>query len=45
MQWFDKELSWGAQVAELWHLTSWIGKLCTAMIMHGQMPVRRSLRA
>jgi hypothetical protein len=43
MQWFDKELSWGAQVAEFWHLTSWIGKLWTAMITYGQMPVRPSL--
>lgn len=37
LQWFEKELSWGAQVAELRHLTGRIGELYTAMITRGQM--------
>ncbi|QXI65990.1 hypothetical protein CP157_03782 (plasmid) [Paracoccus marcusii] len=39
LQWFEKELSWGAEVAELRHLTGRIGELYTAMIMRGQMAV------
>lgn len=37
LQWFEKELSWGAQIAELRHLTGRIGELYTAMITRGQM--------
>lgn len=37
LQWFEKELAWGAQVAELRHLTGRIGELYTAMITRGQM--------
>lgn len=39
LQWFEKELSWGAQVADLRHLTGRIGELYTAMITRGQMAV------
>lgn len=35
--WFEKELSWGAQIAELRHLTGRIGELYTAMVTRGQM--------
>lgn len=37
LQWFEKELAWGAQIAELRHLTGRIGELYTAMITRGQM--------
>lgn len=37
LQWFEKELAWGAPVAELRHLTGRIGELYVAMIMRGQM--------
>lgn len=37
LQWFEKELAWGAQVGELRHLTGRIGELYTAMITRGQM--------
>lgn len=37
LQWFEKELSWGAQIAELRHLTGRIGELYAAMITRGQM--------
>lgn len=39
LQWFEKELSWGDEVAELRHLTGRIGELYTAIIMRGQMAV------
>lgn len=37
LQWFEKELAWGAPVAELRHLTGRIGELYAAMITRGQM--------
>ena len=37
LQWFEKELSWGTQIAELRHLTGRIGELYAAMITRGQM--------
>lgn len=37
LQWLEKELSWGAQIAELRHLTGRIGELYAAMITRGQM--------
>lgn len=39
LQWFEKELSWGTQIAELRHLTGRIGELYAAMITRGQMAV------
>ena len=39
LQWFEKELSWGAEVAKLRHLTGRIDELYNAMIMRGQMAV------
>jgi hypothetical protein len=35
--WFEKELSWGAPIAELRHLTGRIGELYAAMVTRGQM--------
>ncbi|RJE79161.1 hypothetical protein [Paracoccus sp. JM45] len=37
LQWLEKELSWGAPLAELRHLTGRIGELYAAMITRGQM--------
>lgn len=37
LQWLEKELAWGAPVAELRHLTGRIGELYAAMITRGQM--------
>ncbi|WP_240768781.1 hypothetical protein [Paracoccus liaowanqingii] len=37
LQWFEKELAWGAPVAELRHLTGRIDELYAAMITRGQM--------
>ena len=39
LQWLEKGLSWGAEVAERRHLTGRIGELYTAVIMGGQMAV------
>ena len=35
--WLEKELSWGAPIAELRHLTGRIGELYAAMVTSGQM--------
>lgn len=37
LAWFEKELAWGVQPAELNHLTGRIGELYAAMITRGQM--------
>lgn len=37
LQWFEKELAWGAPIAELRHLTGRIGELYAAMITRGQL--------
>ena len=37
LAWFEKELDWGVDPAELRHLTGRIGELYTAMITRGQM--------
>lgn len=37
LAWFEKELAWGAQIAELRHLTGRIGELYAAMVTRGQM--------
>lgn len=37
LNWFEKELSWGAPIAELRHLTGRIGELYAAMVTRGQM--------
>lgn len=37
LTWFEKELSWGVEPAELRHLTGRIGELYAAMITRGQM--------
>lgn len=37
LAWFEKELGWGVDPAELRHLTGRIGELYTAMITRGQM--------
>ncbi|MEQ1494231.1 MAG: hypothetical protein ABL912_00530 [Novosphingobium sp.] len=37
LTWFEKELSWGVDAAELRHLTGRIGELYAAMITRGQM--------
>ncbi|MFN3526674.1 MAG: DUF6998 domain-containing protein [Paracoccus sp. (in: a-proteobacteria)] len=40
LQWFERELAWGAPAQELRHLTGRIGELYTAMITRGQMASR-----
>ncbi|WP_315762592.1 DUF6998 domain-containing protein [Sphingomonas sp. Y38-1Y] len=37
LAWFEKELAWGVQPAQLGHLTGRIGELYAAMITRGQM--------
>ncbi len=37
LTWFEKELAWKVEAAELRHLTGRIGELYAAMIMRGQM--------
>lgn len=37
MAWFEKEVEWGSDLAELRHLTGRIGELYVAMITRGQM--------
>jgi hypothetical protein len=37
LSWFEKELSWGVEPAELRHLSGRIGELYAAMITRGQM--------
>lgn len=37
LAWFEKELSWGAPLAELRHLTGRIGELYAALVTRGQM--------
>lgn len=37
LAWFEKELAWGVEPAELHHLTDRIGELYAAMITRGQM--------
>lgn len=37
LAWFEKELDWGAPIAELRHLTGRIGELYAAMLTQGQM--------
>ncbi|WP_339108022.1 hypothetical protein [Thioclava sp. GXIMD4216] len=37
LSWFEKELNWGVQQAELRHLSGRIGELYAAMITRGQM--------
>ena len=37
LSWFEKELSWSVEAAELRHLTGRIGELYAAMITRGQM--------
>lgn len=37
LAWFEKELAWGAPIAELRHLTGRIGELYAAMVTRGQM--------
>lgn len=37
LSWFERELSWGAPISELRHLTGRIGELYTAMVKRGQM--------
>lgn len=37
LSWFEKELAWGVQPAQLGHLTGRIGELYAAMITRGQM--------
>lgn len=39
LAWLEKELSWGAQIAELRHLTGRIGELYAAMVTRGQMAI------
>lgn len=44
LAWFEKELEWGADPAELRHLTGRIGELYAAMITRGQMAPRTNQR-
>jgi hypothetical protein len=37
LAWFEKEVEWGASIAELRHLTGRIGELYAAMLTQGQM--------
>lgn len=37
LAWFEKEIDWGAPIAELRHLTGRIGELYAAMLTQGQM--------
>ncbi len=44
LSWFEKELSWGVEPAELNHLTGRIGELYVAMITRGQMALETNQR-
>ena len=44
LSWFEKELSWGVEPAELNHLTGRIGELYAAMITRGQMALETNQR-
>ena len=44
LSWFEKELSWGVEPAELRHLTGRIGELYAAMITRGQMALATNQR-
>ncbi len=44
LAWFEKELAWGVQAAELRHLTGRIGELYAAMITRGQMALETNQR-
>lgn len=44
LAWFEKELSWGVDPAELRHLTGRIGELYAAMITRGQMALSTNQR-
>lgn len=44
LAWFEKELSWGVEPAELRHLTGRIGELYAAMITRGQMALDTNQR-
>lgn len=44
LAWFEKELSWNVEAAELRHLTGRIGELYAAMITRGQMALATNQR-
>ena len=44
LAWFQKELGWGVEAAELRHLTGRIGELYAAMITRGQMALETNQR-
>ncbi|WP_217429790.1 DUF6998 domain-containing protein [Sphingomonas bacterium] len=44
LAWFEKELTWGVDPAELRHLTGRIGELYAAMITRGQMALAANQR-
>ncbi len=44
LTWFEKELAWGVEPAQLGHLTGRIGELYAAMITRGQMALATNQR-
>jgi hypothetical protein len=44
LTWFEKELGWGVEEAELRHLTGRVGELYAAMITRGQMALETNQR-